>query len=122
MIKHLYIILIVMLLSACLFMGETATKISANVFDKNEMAYSNCSIDLLVIDGDELHRLDHMKRQISFNGTGFEQVFVIGPEQHNYIVEIICDDSAENFRSKPTRLGAGLSNQFNLGSIVLKRK
>lgn len=122
MIKQLFIILIVMVLPACLVIGETATKITGEVADQNGLAYSQCSIDLLRIDGTVLRRLNYTKRQIHFKGAMFEQVFIVKPSAQKFNVEIACEGSEINFISEPLDLSGGINIPVNLGSIILKRE
>ena len=122
MIRKLFIVMSAMYLSACLYMGESAAIITAELLDENQLAYTSCSIDLLVINGDNLQQARYSKRKIDFNGLEFKQIFIIKPGAEKYSVEIICDDSVDMYRSQPLDLSTGVDNPVNLGSIVLKRK
>ncbi len=102
-------------------MGETAAKFSAQLVDQDERAYSNCSIDLLLVDNTGIHRMNNTKREINFHGTKFEQLFIIGPEPQIYIAEITCLDAVEIYQSRPVELGAGVVQHVNLGRIILTR-
>ena len=122
MIKQLLIILIIIQLYACLVIGETAAKVTGEIIDQNGQAYSQCSIDLLRRDGTTFQRLNYTKRQINFNGTMFEQLFVLKPNSQKLSIEIVCDGSMISFRSKPLDLSVGIDNPVHLGSITLKRE
>lgn len=122
MIKQLILSLIALTLSACLMIGETAAKITGEIIDQNGLAYSQCSIDLLRVDGTNKTRLNYTKRQISFNGKKFEQIFVLQPNVQKLSVEIACADSAMSFISKPLDLSGGFDTPVNLGSIILRRE
>lgn len=112
---------IILLLSACLFVGDAAIKITADIADEREVAYKNCSIDLLTVRAAKLHRIPHLKRQISFRGTRFEQLFIIDPARQGYVVEIMCSGSDDVYRSELLQPAPGIEVPVYLGRIVLKR-
>lgn len=124
MLKNCINLVCVLLLPACLLVSDSAAKVTGLVIDENNLAYSHCTIDLLVIEDDQIQQLKYASRQIDFTDAGFEQVFIIQPERLKYIVEIGCDESSDIYRSKPVAMGSsdGLSHPVKLGTIVLKRK